>query len=103
MDDLTQQYLGMIQDANQCLKHYTSHILELESTIKDLRAELKEKEDKLMLFMTKDSLSPSRHDLRTFFITVKNRKETDAEWELFQTTFRFRLHTQIYEWIDSLS
>jgi len=98
----TQEYLGMLIDSNECLSSFKSHILDLESRIRELKSELKEKDAKLMLFMTKDSFTISRHDLRSFFITVKNRKETDKEWELFQSKFEFRLQLEIYKWIDSL-
>jgi predicted 3-demethylubiquinone-9 3-methyltransferase (glyoxalase superfamily) len=102
MEDLTREYLSMLHESNGCLTMYTSHILDLESKIKDLRAELKEKESKLMHYMTKDSFSISRHDFRSFFVTVKNRRETDQEWEAFQTKFHFKLQLEIYKWIDSL-
>lgn len=102
MDELTDQYLLMLKESSGCISLYASHIHDLESKIQDLRAELKEKEQKLLHFMTKDSFSISRHDFRSFFVTVKNRKETDAEWDAFETTFRFRLQVEIYKWIDSL-
>jgi hypothetical protein len=102
MDELTEQYLSMLKESSGCITLYASHIHDLESKIQDLRAELKEKEQKLLHFMTKDSFSISRHDFRSFFVTVKNRKETDAEWDAFETTFRFRLQVEIYKWIDSL-
>lgn len=102
MGDLVQEYVAMLHDSNKCLTIHASHILDLESKIKDLRAELKEKDDKLMHYMTKDSFTISRHDFRSFFVTVKNRRETDAEWEIFQRTFTFKLQVEIYKWIDSL-
>jgi len=102
MEDLTREYLAMLHESNGCLTMYTSHILDLESKIKDLRAELKEKESKLMHYMTKDSFSISRHDFRSFFVTVKNRRETDQEWDTFQAKFHFKLQLEIYKWIDSL-
>lgn len=102
MEELTLQYLGILQDSNECLKLYASYLAERDAIIKDLRAELKEKEAKLFFYMAKDSFSISRSDLRNFFITVKYRHETDAEWELFQRTFRFKLQEEIYTWIESL-
>lgn len=102
MEDLTREYLAMLHESNGCLTMYKSHILDLESKIKDLRSELKEKDNKLMHYMTKDSFSISRHDFRSFFVTVKNRRETDEEWETFQAKFHFTLQLEIYKWIDSL-
>jgi hypothetical protein len=103
MDELTGQYLGMLQDSSECVKVYASHIQNLEEQIKALREEIKEGQEKILYYMAKDSFSISRHDLSTFFITVKNRRETDKEWQLFQDTFRFRLQIEIYTWIDSLT
>lgn len=102
MDELTEHYLGMLQDSSECVKIYALHIQNLEEKIRSLQNEVKESHDKLLYFMTKDSFSISRSDLSTFFITVKNRRETDEEWKLFQDTFRFRLQLEVYKWIDSL-
>lgn len=102
MDELTEQYLGMLQDSSECVKHFTLHIQTLQERIKRLNEELKEAEEKVLFYMTKDSFSISRHDLSTFFITVKNRRETDEEWKLFQESFRFKMQIQVYNWIDSL-
>lgn len=92
----------MLNDSNECLKLYASHIAERDAVIKALRAELKERDQRLLFFMTRDSFSISRSDLRNFFVTVKYRHETDAEWELFERTFRFKLQEEIYTWIESL-
>lgn len=100
--ELVSEYLGMIEDANECIKMYKAHILELESRLHAVRSELKEKDESLLLFMQTDPFSVSRNSLRSFFITVKNRRETDAEWELFQSTFTFKLQLEIYKWVDSL-
>ena len=102
MDYLTQEYLGMIKDSNECLKKFNAHIVYLESTIKELRAELKEKDDKLFFYMKKDSFTISRHEFSTFVAVVKNRRETDKEWELFQETFRSNIKLEIYAWLDAL-
>jgi hypothetical protein len=101
MDELTEQYLGMLQDSSECVKVYASHIQNLEEKIRDLQKEVKEGQEKLLYFMSKDSFSVSRHEFSTCFITVKNRRETDVEWQLFQDTFRFRLQIEVYKWIDS--
>jgi folylpolyglutamate synthase/dihydropteroate synthase len=102
MDDLTEHYLGMLQDSSECVKVYTSHIQNLEERIRLLQKEIKEGHEKLLYYMAKDSFSVSRHEFSTCFVTVKNRRETDAEWALFQDTFRFRLQIEVYKWIDSL-
>lgn len=103
MDELTEQYLGLLQDSSECVKHFTLHIQTLEQRILELKKELKEAQEKVLFYMTKDSFSISRHDLSTFFITVKNRRETDEEWNLFQKTFRLKMQILVYNWIDSLS
>ena len=92
----------MLQDSNECLKLYASHIAERDAVIKTLRAELKEQEAKLQECMARDSFTISRTDLRSFFVTVKYRHETDAEWALFERTFSFKLQDEIYKWIESL-
>ena len=102
MDELTEQYLGMLQDSSECVKVFTSHIQTLEGRLKEVQQELKETQERLLYFMANDSFSMSRHELSSFFITVKNRRETDEEWQLFQDTFRFRLQLEVYNWIDSL-
>lgn len=102
MDELTEQYLGMLQDSSECVKIYALHIQKLEEKIRDLQEEVKAGQEKLFHFMAKDSFSISRHDFSTCFITVKNRRETDAEWILFQDTFRFKLQIEVYKWIDTL-
>jgi len=103
MDELTEQYLGMLQDSSECVKHFTLHIQTLQERIQRLNEELKEAQEKVLFYMTKDSFTISRHELSTFFITVKNRRETDEEWKLFQETFRFKMQVEVYNWIDSLS
>ena len=102
MDELTEQYLGMLQDSSECVKVYASHIEKLEEKIRYLQEEVKASQEKLFYFIAKDSFSVSRHEFSTCFITVKNRRETDVEWQLFQDTFRFRLQIEVYKWIDSL-
>ncbi len=102
MDELTEQYLGILQDSSECVKVFTSHIQTLEARLKEVQQELQESQEKLLYFMAKDSFSISRHELSTCFITVKNRRETDEEWKIFQDTFRFRLQIEVYNWIDSL-
>ena len=102
MEEITQEYLGMLKDSNECLKLYASHIAERDAVIKTLRAELKEQEAKLQECMARDSFTISRTDLRSFFVTVKYRHETDAEWALFERTFSFKLQDEIYKWIESL-
>ena len=100
--DMINEYLGMIEDSNGCIQMYKGVVEDMGKVIKQLRQELKEKEEKLILFMQTDPFSISRNDLRTFFIVVKERHETDAEWALFQSTFQFKLQREIYNWIDSL-
>lgn len=102
MDELTDQYLGMLQDSSECVKIYASHIQTLEEKIRALHEEVRAAQERLLYFMAKDSFSVSRHEFSTCFITVKNRRETEAEWNLFQDTFRFRLQVEVYKWIDSL-
>lgn len=100
--DMVNEYLGMIEDSNACIQMYKGVIEDMGKVIKQLREELKEKEEKLLLFMQTDPFSVSRNDLRTFFIVVKERPETNEEWALFQSTFQFKLQKEIYQWIDSL-
>lgn len=102
MEELIEQYLGVLQDSNECLKLYATHIAERDAVIKSLREELKEQEARLNLFMARDSFTISRSQLRTFFVTVKYRHETDAEWDLFERTFAFKLQDEVYRWIESL-
>ena len=102
MEELIEQYLGVLQDSNECLKLYATHIAERDALIKSLREELKEQEARLNLFMARDSFTISRSQLRTFFVTVKYRHETDAEWDLFERTFAFKLQDEVYRWIESL-
>lgn len=103
MDELTEHYVGLLQDSSECVKHFTLQIQTLEGRIQELKKELNEAQEKVLFYMTKDSFSISRHDLSTFFITVKNRRETDEEWNLFQKTFRLKMQILVYNWIDSLA
>jgi len=101
-DYLSAEYLGMLKDTNECIKYLMAHIRGLETSMNDLRVELKEKDEKLMYYMSKDSFSISRAELSSFFAVVKNRRETDKEWDLFQETFHSKVQIQIYAWIDAL-
>lgn len=94
---------SIVTHINTTIKHLLNAILESKKEIRQKDAEIKELQEKLLLYMQTSHVGISRHEFRSFFMTVTNREETNEEWNMFIQTFHYNTlpHVkQIYAWID---
>jgi hypothetical protein len=100
---VTGEYLGLLYDTNATVRRLFDALLEAKKDLHQKDAVIRMLERDKYLYMQTAGIGISRHEFRTFFQTLAERNETDAEWNLFIQTFEYDPLPQskkVFSWIE---